>query len=151
MYNQYAAGRQPLTTEIISFDRYNGHPNQNDQYHYHFEPLWLTAAGKSAFLGVLLDGERHHERPGLVGVVGDAAAVQIGGQRDEALAGESFADIGDVVVETPPLLDDDHPGPRRVEGRSAQDPAAGRGRAARRGIGGHRGRCPPGTDGRAEA
>ena len=55
-YNQYAAGRQPLTTEIVSFDRYNGHPNPNNQYHYHFEPLALTSAGRSKLIGVLLDG-----------------------------------------------------------------------------------------------
>lgn len=56
LYNQYAAGRQPLTTEIISFDRYNGHPNQNDQYHYHFEPVSITSASRSRLVGVLLDG-----------------------------------------------------------------------------------------------
>ena len=26
LFNQYAAGRQPLTSEIATFDRYNGHP-----------------------------------------------------------------------------------------------------------------------------
>ena len=55
-FNQYAAGRMPLTNEIFSFDRYNGHPSPNNQYHYHVEPLWLTAQGKSLFLGVLTDG-----------------------------------------------------------------------------------------------
>lgn len=55
-YNQYAAGRQPLTSEIVSFDRYNGHPNPNNQYHYHFEPLSITAASRSRLIGVLLDG-----------------------------------------------------------------------------------------------
>lgn len=55
-YNQYAAMRQPLTTEIISFDRYNGHPNQQNQYHYHFEPVSITASSKSRLIGVLLDG-----------------------------------------------------------------------------------------------
>lgn len=56
LYNQYAAGFQVLGSEIISFDRYNGHPNGQNQYHYHFEPLWLTASSKAAFIGVLLDG-----------------------------------------------------------------------------------------------
>jgi hypothetical protein len=57
LFNQYAAGRSPLTGEIISFDRYNGHPQQSGQYHYHLEPLWLTAAnGPSSLIGVLLDG-----------------------------------------------------------------------------------------------
>ena len=55
-FNQYAAGRVPLTTEIVSFDQYNGHPAQRNNYHYHFEPLWLTAASKSALIGFILDG-----------------------------------------------------------------------------------------------
>lgn len=55
-FNQYAAMRQPLTSEIVSFDRYNGHPNPNNQYHYHFEPVSITAASKSRLVGVLLDG-----------------------------------------------------------------------------------------------
>lgn len=57
LFNQYAAGRSPLTNEIISFDRYNGHPQQQGQYHYHLEPLWLTGRdGMAALIGVLLDG-----------------------------------------------------------------------------------------------
>jgi len=57
LFNQYAAGRMPLTNEILSFDRFNGHPTPSNQYHYHFEPLWLTEArGKATFIGVLLDG-----------------------------------------------------------------------------------------------
>jgi hypothetical protein len=56
LFNQYAAGRTPLTTEVVSFDQYNGHPTGSNEYHYHFEPLWLTAGGKSALIGVLLDG-----------------------------------------------------------------------------------------------
>ncbi len=55
-FNQYAAQRQPLTFEILSFDRYNGHPTPTNQYHYHLEPLWLTQSGRSRLLGVLLDG-----------------------------------------------------------------------------------------------
>lgn len=57
LFNQYAAGRVPLTSEILSFDRYNGHPSPQNQYHYHIEPLWLTVSrGKAALIGVLLDG-----------------------------------------------------------------------------------------------
>lgn len=57
LFNQYAAGRSPLTSEIISFDRYNGHPQQSGQYHYHMEPFWLTTSnGASSLIGVLLDG-----------------------------------------------------------------------------------------------
>lgn len=57
IFNQYAAGRTALTAEINSFDQYNGHPQQQGQYHYHIEPLYLTTAkGKDALLGFLLDG-----------------------------------------------------------------------------------------------
>jgi hypothetical protein len=56
LFNQYAAGRSPLDMEIPSFDRYNGHPQQQGQYHYHLEPLFLTAQGSSRLIGVLLDG-----------------------------------------------------------------------------------------------
>ncbi len=57
LFNQYAAGRAPLTNEIVSFDRFNGHPQNTGQYHYHLEPLWLTSRdGMAALIGVLLDG-----------------------------------------------------------------------------------------------
>lgn len=57
LFNQYAAGRMPLTNEIFSFDRFNGHPSPSNQYHYHVEPVWLTSArGKATFIGMLLDG-----------------------------------------------------------------------------------------------
>ena len=57
LYNQYAGPNQPLTSEIDSFDQYNGHPQQQGQYHYHVEPLYLTTQkGKDALLGFLLDG-----------------------------------------------------------------------------------------------
>jgi len=57
IFNQYAAGRSPLGPEILSFDRFNGHPQQTGQYHYHMEPLWLTSNhGASSLIGVLLDG-----------------------------------------------------------------------------------------------
>lgn len=56
-YNQYAAGGSPLTGEINSFDQYNGHPQQMGGYHYHIEPLYLTALkGKDALVGFLADG-----------------------------------------------------------------------------------------------
>jgi hypothetical protein len=56
-YNQYAAGGSPLTTEINSFDQYDGHPQMQGQYHYHAEPYYLTTnKGKDALLGFLLDG-----------------------------------------------------------------------------------------------
>jgi len=57
-YNQYAGPNQPLTNEIVSFDRYWGHPTPSSAYHYHVEPLYLTTvkATKSALMGFLLDG-----------------------------------------------------------------------------------------------
>ncbi len=57
IYNQYAGGGAPLTAEINSFDQYNGHPQMSGQYHYHVEPLYLTAiGGRDALIGFLLDG-----------------------------------------------------------------------------------------------
>ena len=56
-FNQYAAMSSPLTNEINGFDQYNGHPQQQGQYHYHMEPTYLTAKkGKDVLLGFLLDG-----------------------------------------------------------------------------------------------
>jgi hypothetical protein len=56
-FNQYAAGGVALGGEINSFDQYNGHPQQQGMYHYHVEPVYLTAsAGKDGLLGFLLDG-----------------------------------------------------------------------------------------------
>jgi hypothetical protein len=55
-FNQYNGMRQPLTAELLTFDRYNGHPSPSNQYHYHVEPVWLTASSRSRLLGVLLDG-----------------------------------------------------------------------------------------------
>ena len=58
LYNQYAGpNNQALTSEINSFDQYNGHPQQQGAYHYHVEPLWLTRLkGKDALIGFMLDG-----------------------------------------------------------------------------------------------
>ncbi len=56
-FNQYAANNAPLTNEIYGFDQYNGHPQQQGQYHYHIEPKYITSKkGKSGLLGYLLDG-----------------------------------------------------------------------------------------------
>lgn len=57
-FNQYNGMGQKLTTEIYSFDQYNGHcaPVMHD-YHYHVEPTYLTQTkGSNALLGFLLDG-----------------------------------------------------------------------------------------------
>ena len=57
VFNQYAGPGTPLTNEINSFDQYNGHPQQSGSYHYHVEPKYITTQkGRSALLGVLLDG-----------------------------------------------------------------------------------------------
>lgn len=56
-FNQYAGNGQPLSFEINSFDQYNGHPQMSGVYHYHVEPLYITAErGSDALLGLLLDG-----------------------------------------------------------------------------------------------
>ena len=57
-FNQYAGPNQPLTNEVVSFDKYWGHPSPTSEYHYHVEPLYLTTvkATKSALMGFLLDG-----------------------------------------------------------------------------------------------
>ena len=57
-FNQYAGPSQPLSGEIVSFDKYYGHPQQSGVYHYHVEPLYLTTVKttKSALMGFLLDG-----------------------------------------------------------------------------------------------
>jgi hypothetical protein len=57
-YNQYAGPAQPLTNEIISFDKYWGHPDATSRYHYHVEPIYLTTVKvtRSSLLGFLADG-----------------------------------------------------------------------------------------------
>lgn len=58
-FNQYAGpNNQALTSEIASFDKYYGHPQQQGVYHYHVEPLYLTTvkSTKSGLMGFLLDG-----------------------------------------------------------------------------------------------
>jgi len=57
-YNGQLAALDDL--EINNVDQYLGHPTPSfagAQYHYHFEPKYLTSKfGKSSFLGFLLDG-----------------------------------------------------------------------------------------------
>ena len=57
-FNQYAGpNNQPLDNEIPSFDNYYGHPQQTGQYHYHWEPTYLTFNNSSSMLiGYSLDG-----------------------------------------------------------------------------------------------
>ncbi|MFK7899708.1 MAG: YHYH protein [Cyclobacteriaceae bacterium] len=59
LFNQYAGpNEQELTSEINSFDQYEGHPTGSDIYHYHVEPVYLTQtyATDSSIVGFLLDG-----------------------------------------------------------------------------------------------
>ncbi|OJJ17351.1 hypothetical protein BKI52_31830 [marine bacterium AO1-C] len=59
IYNQYnGAGNLLDDLEFNNTDQYSGHPSpSNGQYHYHIEPVWLTAQnGKSSLIGFLLDG-----------------------------------------------------------------------------------------------
>lgn len=59
LFNQYAGpNNQALTGEIVSFDKYYGHPQNTGVYHYHVEPLYLTTvkSTKSGLMGFLLDG-----------------------------------------------------------------------------------------------
>lgn len=60
-YNQYnGVGALLDDLEINNADQYLGHPTPSfagAQYHYHYEPTYLTAKyGKSSFMGFLLDG-----------------------------------------------------------------------------------------------
>ena len=60
IFNQYnGAGALLGSLEFNNFDQYNGHPTPAPslQYHYHVEPLWLTARnGTDSLVGYLLDG-----------------------------------------------------------------------------------------------
>ncbi len=59
LYNQFSDASPSLgiDVEINTFDEYNGHTQGTGQYHYHFEPLYLTGVlGHEALLGFLLDG-----------------------------------------------------------------------------------------------
>lgn len=56
-FNQYGGpNNQPLDNEIASFDSYYGHPQQSGEYHYHWEPLYLTSEDSSILVGYSLDG-----------------------------------------------------------------------------------------------
>ncbi|EOR95880.1 hypothetical protein ADIARSV_0942 [Arcticibacter svalbardensis MN12-7] len=60
-FNQYnGVGALLDELEINNADQYLGHPtptNVGAQYHYHYEPKFLTATyGNSSFMGFLLDG-----------------------------------------------------------------------------------------------
>jgi YHYH protein len=58
-YNQYAGGGAALDwQEILTFDRWNGHPDPAGTYHYHKEPYWITyvRGSRATLVGYLLDG-----------------------------------------------------------------------------------------------
>jgi hypothetical protein len=58
-------------------------------------------------------GHRLHQLAGLVhlGVLGQIAVVEVGGEGDEPFGGETVGHLLDARVESPPLLDDDQTGP----------------------------------------
>lgn len=57
LFNQQAAPGDDILDELNTFDQYEGHPQDRGMYHYHNEPVYLTAQkGNSAFIGLLLDG-----------------------------------------------------------------------------------------------
>jgi hypothetical protein len=60
LFNQYNGVNALLgTLEFDNFDQYNGHPTPAPMqtYHYHLEPVWLTAKnGAGSLVGYLLDG-----------------------------------------------------------------------------------------------
>ncbi len=60
IFNQYNGAHALLDTlEFNNFDQYNGHPTPapGQTYHYHIEPVWLTAKnGGDSLVGFLLDG-----------------------------------------------------------------------------------------------
>jgi len=60
LFNQYnGAGALLGSLEFNNFDQYNGHPTPApaEVYHYHIEPVWLTAKnGEDSLVGYLLDG-----------------------------------------------------------------------------------------------
>jgi len=57
LYNQYAAPGDDLVDEIVTFDQWEGHPQQQGNYHYHLESPWLTQEnGNEGLVGILLDG-----------------------------------------------------------------------------------------------
>ena len=67
--------------------------------------------GGSQLTCALLGRELGHHLTGLLAVVGDPAAVEIGGQSDESLDCQPVGHLFDVVGQSPPFLDDDDGGP----------------------------------------
>lgn len=65
----------------------------------------------------------HHQLARRVGLGGGFAVVQVGGECGEPLRCEPVGDVLDVVDETPPFLDHDHPGPTTVGKVSRAHPA----------------------------
>ena len=57
-FNQYQGQTTLLRpSEKATFDQYNGHPTALNWYHYHLEPVFITAnKGANALVGFLIDG-----------------------------------------------------------------------------------------------
>lgn len=66
----------------------------------------LVHGGAHVELG-LVHRHGHHQLLGLVGPIGGLAAEEVGRERQEAGDREAVADVLDLVIETPPLLQDD--------------------------------------------
>ena len=77
-------------------------------------PGWAVeeVGGAAHVLLGLLHRERHHLLFGLARLAGGLAAVEVGGQGEEALGGEPVADRAYVPVKAPPLLQHDRRGAR---------------------------------------
>jgi len=57
LFNQSAAPGDVLEDEIVTFDQWEGHPENTGNYHYHLESPWLTQQnGNEGLVGLLMDG-----------------------------------------------------------------------------------------------
>jgi YHYH protein len=55
IFNNQAAPGDSLTTEFLTMDNFEGHPQNTGKYHYHSEPKFITNNG-SQLVGIALDG-----------------------------------------------------------------------------------------------
>lgn len=55
MFNNQAAPGDTLSTEFLTMDSGDGHPQSSGKYHHHTEPYFLTD-DDSSLIGVMLDG-----------------------------------------------------------------------------------------------
>lgn len=55
IFNNAAAPGDTLATEVLTFDTFNGHPQNSGVYHHHSQPLNVST-NNANLIGVLLDG-----------------------------------------------------------------------------------------------